>query len=134
MKKILMLVLAVCIISCRAYCKDTPVMKAGAPIPPHEENRGPGNPELAGTVKEILDIQKRMSDIERSTIHQDQDLKQIALQIKALQEQLRGKLQDKLKNNEEYQSLKQRRNQIKAQYIKVGHKKTEQSPGMKTNQ
>jgi len=61
--------------------------------------------------------------IEKNVIQQDQELKQLAEQIKVLQTQLRNRIEEKLKDNMDYQTLKQRREQIRLEYQRTDFKK-----------
>ncbi len=133
MKKILIIVSGIGILGALAYCREAPVLKTNDPVQSQAENLPQWKSNLAGTVKEILDIQKKMSDIQRNIIQQDQELKQLAEQIRILREQMKVKLEDRLKDNEEYQALKQRREQIRAQYIKTGTKRIEKFHRSGTN-
>ncbi len=108
-----------------AYCRDGTVWKTNEQIQVQIEKRMPEPSEVAGKAKEFLEIQKKLFDMERETIQQDQELKQMAEQIKQLQQQLRERIEEKLKTNEEYQSLKQRREQIRQEYIKANLKPKE---------
>jgi len=84
--------------------------------------------ELSSKTKEILEIQRKMFDIEKTAINQDRELKQMAEQIKTLQKQMRARLEANLRDNKEYQLLKQRRDEIKTQYIKSHQEKMKKFP------
>ncbi|HOK80663.1 MAG TPA: hypothetical protein PK303_04760 [bacterium] len=118
MKKIVIILFVAIFSGTLLYSGDMPVIRMNEP------GQAPGdNPALAGKVKELLEIQKKMFDIERTVIQQDQELKQLAEQIRSLQAQLRNRIEEKLKDNQDYQALKQRRDQIRLEYRKVGFKK-----------
>ncbi|HOJ30905.1 MAG TPA: hypothetical protein PK165_02800 [bacterium] len=118
MKKVVVILLAVTFAGTLVYGRDMPVIRMNEP------GQAPGdNPALAGKVKELLEIQKKMFDIERTVIQQDQELKQLAEQIKVLQTQLRNRIEEKLKDNMDYQTLKQRREQIRLEYQRTDFKK-----------
>jgi len=53
------------------------------------------------TLKEVMEIRKKMKEIERQTIENDPELKASFEQIMNLKNQLREKLNEKLKDNEE---------------------------------
>lgn len=133
MKKILIIVLAIGVLGVIAYCRDAPVIRTSKQVPDRPENIAQKKAELAGTVRETIDIQSKIWKIQRTVIQQDPELKQLAEQIRALQEQLKTKLEERLKDNEEYQSLKQRREQIKTQYIRHSKKRIGKFSSPKTN-
>lgn len=105
-----------------AYCRDFPSLRANQQVPPPAENQAPQAPEMAEKVKEFFEIQKKMFEMEKGVIQQDKELQELAEQIKQLQQQLRQKIEEKLKDNEEYQSLKTRREQIRQTYKNINLK------------
>ncbi|MCM8763800.1 MAG: hypothetical protein NC907_05735 [Candidatus Omnitrophica bacterium] len=122
MKKAIAIIGILGIVTGCVYGRETPLLKISQQQPFMKEP-AQGAPEIAGKVKELIEIQKKMFDIERNVIQQDQELKQIAEQIRQLQQQLREKIEQKLKDNEEYQVMKQRREQIRQQYKKIDFSK-----------
>ncbi|MCM8814485.1 MAG: hypothetical protein NC931_00650 [Candidatus Omnitrophica bacterium] len=118
MKKV-MIITGICgVFLTFAHGRDAPLLRTSQ-HQPSLEKVAPGTPEIAGKVKELLEIQKKMFDIERNVIQQDQELKQLVEQIRQLQQQLREKIEERLKDNEEYQTMKKRREQIRQEYRNV---------------
>lgn len=70
------------------------------------------NEMLKEKLKEVLQTQKRIKEIEREEIEKDPELKNLDIQIKTLKLQLWQKIQERLSTNEEYQRLKRRMNEI----------------------
>lgn len=133
MKKILIAILAIGVLAAVGYCRDASVLRTNEPVQGRPKNFFQEKQDLAGTVKETIDINNKIWEIQRKVIQQDPELKQLAEQIRALQEQLRTKLEERLTNNEEYQSLKKRREQIKVQYLRQSKKRIEKFSSPKTN-
>ncbi|MGB9642010.1 MAG: hypothetical protein ACP5JO_07205 [Candidatus Ratteibacteria bacterium] len=123
MKKIMAIFLITIFAGTFLYGRDMTVIRINEPGQAPGDNPAPDKSELAGRLKEFLEIQKKMFDIERTVIQQDQELKQLAEQIKSLQAELRNRIEEKLKDNQDYQALKQRRDQIRLEYQKAGFKK-----------
>jgi predicted nuclease with TOPRIM domain len=67
---------------------------------------------LREKLKEVLETQKRLKDIEREEIEKDPELKNLYTQIMNLRIQLWQNINEKLKDNEEYQKLKKRMKEI----------------------
>jgi len=67
---------------------------------------------LREKLKEVLETQKRLKDIEREEIEKDPELKNLYTQIMNLRIQLWQNINEKLKDNEEYQKLKKRLKEI----------------------
>ncbi|MCM8818569.1 MAG: hypothetical protein NC915_03725, partial [Candidatus Omnitrophica bacterium] len=59
-------------------------------------------------LKEVLEIRKRMKEIEKQTIENDPELKKDFEQLLFLKKQMYDKLNEKLKDDEEYQEMKKR--------------------------
>ncbi len=119
MKKLTIMILALCIVITAGYGRDLPARKTNVAPGSFSEKVISDTAEVGKKVKEFLEIQKKMFDIERNAIQQDEDLKRLAEQIRQLQQQLRERVEEKLKANEEYQALKQQRDQIKDQYRQI---------------
>lgn len=119
MKKILGFILLIGLIATCAYSKDFPALRTNQQAQPPAESQSPQAPEMAEKVKEFFEIQKKMFEMEKGVIQQDKELQQMAEQIKQLQQQLREKIEEKLKENDEYQSLKNRREQIRQTYKNI---------------
>jgi len=120
MKNFVLITLITVFLTGITFGMDVPVRRTNENFQKIEDSHRPETYFLAGRVKEFLEIQKRMNDIQKSVIQQDQELRQLAEQIRVLQEQLRNRVEDKLKDNQEYQLLKQKRQQIYEQYKKSG--------------
>lgn len=67
---------------------------------------------LKETLKDAIETRKKMREIERQTIENDQELKVLAEEIISLKKQMREKLNEKLKDNEEYQNLRKKLQEI----------------------
>jgi hypothetical protein len=67
---------------------------------------------LREKLKEVLETQKRLKEIEREEIEKDPELKNLYTQIMNLRIQLWQNINEKLKDNEEYQKLKKRMKEI----------------------
>jgi len=67
---------------------------------------------LREKLKEVLETQKRLKEIEREEIEKDPELKNLYTQIMNLRIQLWQNINEKLKDNEEYQRLKRRLKEI----------------------
>jgi len=65
-------------------------------------------PDIRENLKEYLEIRKRMREIEKQTIENDPELKNLWDEIVSLKREMRKKLDEKLKDNEEYQNLSKR--------------------------
>jgi siroheme synthase (precorrin-2 oxidase/ferrochelatase) len=65
-------------------------------------------PDIRENLKEYLEIRKRMREIEKQTIENDPELKNLWDEIVSLKREMRKKLDEKLKDNEEYQNLRKR--------------------------
>ncbi len=126
MKKITLSLISLGILVTFTYGKNVPVSKVNERNQLSQEKRLAEAPEIASRMKEFVEIQKKMFDIERNAIQQDQELKQMAEQIRQLQQQLRERIEERLKSNDEYQSLKQRRDRIKQEYRKIDVKKSDE--------
>ena len=67
---------------------------------------------LREKLREVLETQKRLKEIEREEIEKDPELKNLHTQIMNLKFQLWQNLNEKLKDNDEYQRLKKRMKEI----------------------
>jgi len=65
-------------------------------------------PDIRENLKEYLEIRKKMREIEKQTIENDPELKNLWDEIISLKREMRKKLDEKLKDNEEYQNLRKR--------------------------
>lgn len=63
-------------------------------------------------LKEVVEIRRRMREIERNAIENDEELKSLHQQIMELRRQLYQKLNEKLIDNSEYQELKRKMQEI----------------------
>lgn len=106
-----------------SYGRDRLFIRANEPGQLHPEIQAPLQGEVSSKVKEFFEIQKKMFDIEKQAIQQDQELRQLAEQIRLLQKQLRERVEEKLKVNEEYQSLKQKKEEIRESFLKANVKR-----------
>ncbi|MGB9677239.1 MAG: hypothetical protein ACPLZ9_01340 [Candidatus Ratteibacteria bacterium] len=70
------------------------------------------NSILREKLKEFIETQKKIKEMEREEIEKDPELKNLHIQIMNLRIQMRQNLQDKLKDNEEYQILKKRMDEM----------------------
>lgn len=127
MRKILIIFSIGILAGTYSYCRDGLLLRTDEQVQIPRERRIPDASDVTNRAKEFLEIQRKLFDMERNVIQQDQELKQLAEQIKQLQQQLREKVEERLKINEEYQSLKQRREQIRQEYIK-GNLKPKEPP------
>lgn len=59
-------------------------------------------------LKDVLETKKRMKEIEKETIQNDPELKKDFEQLILLKKQMYEKLNEKLKDNEEYNEMKKR--------------------------
>ncbi|MCM8771931.1 MAG: hypothetical protein NC926_00465 [Candidatus Omnitrophica bacterium] len=64
------------------------------------------------TLKEVMETRKKMREIERQTIENDPELKTDFEKLIELKRQMRLKLEEKLKDNIEYQNLKKKLKEI----------------------
>ena len=87
------------------------------------ENPGPKKFEPKAKIREVVEIRRQMRRIEFETIQNNEELKKIADQIKALREELREKLEAALADNVEYQELKEKLERIKEEWKKKHRKR-----------
>ena len=91
------------------------LLAADAPAPPSNVRLK----DFSGRVREVVEIRKRMMELEGRAISQDPELKQMHEQIKTLHEQFRTKLDTKLKDDKEYQDLRTKIMQMQADFQKL---------------
>ena len=91
----------------------------GKAVEPSKPKVGLPDRQISAKIRDAWEIQKKMAEIEKNAIEQDQELKQMAVQIQTLHKQLVEKLQGKLQNNQEYQNLKVKRAQMRNDLMKL---------------
>ncbi|MCM8804113.1 MAG: hypothetical protein NC833_02530 [Candidatus Omnitrophica bacterium] len=69
-------------------------------------------------LKDAMETRKRMKEIEGQTIENDPELKLLAEEIISLRKKMREKINEKLKDNEEYQNLKKKLKEIWSEWNK----------------
>lgn len=88
-------------------------------------------PQFSDKMREAREIKQKMIMIEREVIQGDPELKKLHEQIKALQNQLKEKLQQKLANDPEYQELKKKMEEIHQHYKERIKERKEDLGGVK---
>ena len=87
-------------------------------------------------LKKVIRIRKKMRQIEIEAIKNDPELQQLQREIIELHKQMRGMLDEKLADNEEYQELKEQLEEMKQEWKRKWqkHKKDKGEKGKKDNQ
>ena len=87
-------------------------------------------------LKKVIRIRKKMRQIEIEVIKNDPELQQLQREIVELHKQMRGMLDEKLADNEEYQELKEQLEEMKQEWKRKWqkHKKDKGEKGKKDNQ
>jgi len=100
------------------------------------EIAGPPRPLPREGMKKAIRIRKKMRQIEIEVIKNDPELQQLQREIVELHKQMRGILDEKLADNEEYQKLKEQLEKMKQEWKEKWqkHKKDKGEKGEKDNQ
>ncbi len=92
MKKLILLLAAIILVSSWAFCEEKP-----------DQAR----------MQEWKEIKMKMMAIERKAMAEDNELKQIAQQMKELETRRKSRLETLLAGNQEYQELKKKEEQLR---------------------